>query len=133
MNLIREINDNYKINQPGDIKKYIDEFKNEDREFIIILGLDTQNKVMYRDVVSIGTLNSAVVHPREVFKSAVMKSANSIIFVHNHPSGDTKPSKEDISVKNSLKNAGEILGIKLLDCIIISGDNINSYQHSWEE
>ena len=127
MKLIREINDNYKIKQPEDIKKYINEFRNEDREYIIILGLDTNNKVLYRDIVAIGTLNASIIHPREVFKSAVIHSANSIIFVHNHPSGSINPSTEDQTVRNNLEEAGKILGIKLLDSIIITDKEINSY------
>jgi len=127
MELIREIDDDYKIKQPKDILKYVEEFRNQDREFLIILGLDTKNKVMYRDIVSIGTLNASLVHPREVFKSAVMKSANSIIMVHNHPSDGCMPSTDDINVRDKLRQAGEILGIKLLDIIIITKSEVNSY------
>jgi DNA repair protein RadC len=132
MELIREINDDYKITQPQDIKKYIEEFQNEDREYLVVLGLDTQNKVLYRDIVAIGILDGCLIHPREVYKSAIMKSAHSIIFVHNHPSGSTKPSSEDLKVKDSLKKAGDILGIKLIDSIIITAEAIESYQYSWE-
>jgi len=127
MKLIREIQENYIITKPEDTLKYLNEFKHEDREFFIVLGLDTGNKVMYREVVSIGTLNSALVHPREVFKGAVLKSANSIIIAHNHPSGKTEASNEDIQVMETLKSAGNILQIKLLDALIITKDTIISY------
>ena len=126
MELIREINDNYKITNSEDTLKYLDEFKKEDREFVIVLGLDTQNKVLYRDVAAIGTLNSCPIHPREVFKTAIMRSCNSIIIAHNHPSGNIKPSDEDVEVMKKLKQAGEILSIKLLDALIVTEKEIKS-------
>jgi DNA repair protein RadC len=129
MKLIREINDNYIINQPTDIKKYINEFMNEDREYIIILGLDTKNKVLYRDIISIGNLNSSILHPREAFKNAFIYSANSIIFIHNHPSGDVTPSSDDIDGAKRLKKAGRVLGIPAIDNIIIGNNKIESYNN----
>lgn len=126
MELIREVNEDYVINSMTDCLKYLEEFRKEDREYFIVLGLDTQNKVLYRDVVSIGTLNSAIIHPREIFKTAIIKSANSIIISHNHPSGNTNPSKEDREVYIKLKKAGEILDIKVLDSIIITPNDILS-------
>ena len=128
MELIREINDNWQITNYHDTCKYLDEFKNEDREFFIVLGLDSQNKVLYRDITSIGTLNSSLVHPREVFKTACMRSANSIIIAHNHPSGSLEPSQNDIDVFKRLKKAGEILDIKIVDTLIISKDGLKSFK-----
>ena len=89
------------------------------KEYLKVLLLDTKNKVIEVETVSIGSLSSSIVHPREVFNTAIRKLAASIIVVHNHPSGDAKPSKEDISITKRLKESGEILGIKLLDHIII--------------
>jgi DNA repair protein RadC len=126
MKLIREINDKYQINNKEDTFRYLKEFKNEDREHLIVLGLDTKNKVLYREVVSIGTLNSCLVHPREVFKKAILMSSNSIIVAHNHPSQNPEPSEDDIKVMDSIRNAGEILGIKLLDSLIITEQGIVS-------
>jgi len=128
MKLIREINEDYKINSLNDNLRYLKEFQQEDREYFIVLGLDTQNKVLYRDVVSIGTLNSALIHPREVFKNAIIKSVNSIIIAHNHPSNSKQASDEDIQVLNQLLRAGDILGIKILDAIIIINDELISYK-----
>ncbi len=128
MKLIREVREKYIIHNVDDTLKYLKEFKKEDREFFIVLGLDTENKVLYREVVSIGTLNASLVHPREVFKGAILKSANSIILAHNHPSGSLKPSSEDLGVHKELIKCGEILKINILDCLIISPKGINSFK-----
>ena len=90
-------------------------------EAMILLCLDTKNKINSVFLVSQGTLNASMVHPREVFKRALLANANSIMLVHNHPSGDTTPSSQDIAVTNRLKKAGEIIGIELLDHIIVGG------------
>ncbi|WIV10596.1 DNA repair protein RadC [Proteiniborus sp. MB09-C3] len=92
------------------------------KEHFKIVMLDTKNQVIGIEDISIGSLNSSIVHPREVFKEAIVKSSASIILVHNHPSGDPAPSKEDIAITRRLAEGGEILGIKVLDHIII-GNN----------
>lgn len=89
------------------------------KEVFKALLLDTKNQVIKVVDVSIGSLNSSIVHPREVFSEAVKCGSNSIIFVHNHPSGDPTPSTEDLQTTRRLENAGDILGIKVLDHIII--------------
>ena len=122
MEIIREIKEDYMITKAEDVYNYLEEFKNEDREHFIVVGLDTKNKPCYREIVSMGTLNSSLIHPREVFKKAIMMSCNSIIIAHNHPSGDTKPSKEDIEATRKLKKAGEIIQIPILDHVIIGSD-----------
>jgi len=93
-----------------------------DREALVVLTFDTKNKINSITVASIGSLNSSIVHPREVFKTAILSNSASIIIGHNHPSGDPSPSKEDISITSRLKECGKILGIELLDHVII-GDN----------
>lgn len=90
-----------------------------DREHFVIIHLDTKNKVIGKETISIGSLNRATVHPREVFKGAIRRGAASIIAVHNHPSGDSTPSPEDIQLTDRLREAGEIMGIEVLDHIII--------------
>ncbi|WFA09572.1 DNA repair protein RadC [Tissierella sp. Yu-01] len=99
-----------------------DEMKFLQKEEFRILILDTKNQITKVETISIGTLNASIVHPREVFKTALLNSANSIILVHNHPSGDPTPSNEDINITNRLIDAGTLLGIKVLDHIIL-GDN----------
>ena len=90
-----------------------------EREHFWIIGLNAKNTVLYVELCSLGTLTNSVVHPRETYRIGVMKGAAAIIAVHNHPSGDTSPSKEDIHITDKLKQAGEILGISLLDHVII--------------
>ena len=93
------------------------------REQFHIMLLDTKNKLIEQRMVSEGSLSSSIVHPREVFSLAVKRSASGAIFIHNHPSGIPEPSKEDIETTARLVNAGNILGIKVLDHVII-GDGI---------
>ncbi len=93
-----------------------------DREHFWALVLNTKNRVLAVEKISIGTLNSSSVHPRELFKNAIRKSAAALILVHNHPSGDPTPSPQDIELTRRLFEAGEIVGIKVLDHIVI-GDN----------
>lgn len=89
------------------------------QEHFICLYLDTKNRLIREETISIGTLDSNVVHPREVFKGAVSYSASSVILAHNHPSGDPEPSSEDIAVTHNLVEAGHMVGIKVLDHIIL--------------
>ena len=91
-------------------------------ENFVILCLNTKNKIAGVHTVSIGSLNASIVHPREVFKAALLNNANGIICLHNHPSGDPEPSRDDIEITHRLANAGNILGIKVLDHVIIGDD-----------
>lgn len=90
------------------------------KEHFIAIYLDTKNQEIAREVISIGTLNASLVHPREIFEPAVRNLAASIILVHNHPSGDTKPSTEDILVTKKLVDSGKLLDIHILDHVIVS-------------
>lgn len=90
-----------------------------DREAIYAIHLDARNKVLGIEMVSLGTLNSSLVHPRETFKSAILTGASGLILLHNHPSNDPKPSEEDIQLTARISKAGEILGIELLDHLIV--------------
>ena len=97
-----------------------------DREQFIIACLNTKNEPTNISVVSVGTLNKAIVHPREVFKTAILSNAASIMAFHNHPSGETTPSQQDIQLTNRLYEAGELLSIKLLDHLIIGDGSFTS-------
>ena len=111
------------IRSPYDAYKLIKNFLiDSDREKFVVACLDTKNQPVNISVVSIGSVNSAIVHPREVFKVAMLSNASKIICFHNHPSGNLKCSKEDENITNRLKECGEILGIELVDHIIV-GDN----------
>ncbi|MFZ5652430.1 MAG: RadC family protein [Bacillota bacterium] len=100
----------------------MEEMRHLDREHFCALLLNTKHQVVARETVSVGTLNTSVVHPRELFKAAIKRSAAAIILVHNHPSGDPTPSREDREITRRLSEAGTIIGIEVLDHIII-GDN----------
>ena len=99
-----------------------------DVEKCYIFTLNTQNKIAGIHLISQGTLNSSLVHPREIFKHAILNNANSIILLHNHPSGDTTPSNCDNLLTKRIKEAGEILGIKLIDHLIV-GNSYYSYSN----
>ena len=98
----------------------------ETKEHFISIHLDTKNRIICVDLVSVGSLTSSVVHPREVFKSALLSSAASIALVHNHPSGSSDPSADDINITKRLKEAGEFLGIHVLDHIIVGHGSYTS-------
>jgi DNA repair protein RadC len=95
------------------------EFRDSRKEYFLTLLLDGKNRIIKRVQVSEGSLNQSIVHPREVFSPAVKETAAAVILVHNHPTGDPAPSSEDIAITRRLKEAGEIMGIKVLDHIII--------------
>jgi DNA repair protein RadC len=100
------------------------------KEFFIALFLNTKNGVIKQEIISIGSLSANVVHPREVFKTACMVSASSIIVAHNHPSGDPSPSREDIEITKKLAEAGKMIGIELLDHVILGHDRNYGFKES---
>lgn len=105
---------------------FIERLGHEQKEYFYTVLLNTKHEIIGDHRISEGSLNSTIVHPREVYKLAVKKSAHAIIFVHNHPSGDTKPSREDVIMTERLVEAGKILGIEALDHLIIGGDDFLS-------
>jgi DNA repair protein RadC len=108
------------------LKSYLE---GQDRENFVILILDTKLKVVGINTVSVGSINQAVVHPREVFKPAILKNASALILGHNHPSGDPAPSSEDIKVTQKLIDAGNLLGIPVIDHIIVCDDAYFSFKN----
>lgn len=117
--------DNIGINSPSDcsnIIKTVLDLESSAVEKFGILCLDTKNNVRGIHIISVGTLNSSLVHPREVFQRAILNNSNSIILFHNHPSGDPTPSSEDITMTKRIDEAGKILGISVLDHVI-TGDS----------
>lgn len=110
-----------KFKASEDIFNYMDgRIPDETKEHLFVLHLNTKNQIIKNELVSVGTLNAALIHPREVFKSAIRESAHAIILVHNHPSGDVEPSNADKQVTDLLKKASAIIQIELLDHIIIA-------------
>ncbi|MFZ3588327.1 RadC family protein [Bacillus sp. DJP31] len=115
-----QYDERYVIRSPEDGAKYVmEDMRFLSQEHFVCLYLNTKNQVLHRQTVFIGSLNASIVHPREVFKEAFRRSAASIICIHNHPSGDPTPSKEDIEVTKRLTECGKIIGIELLDHLII--------------
>ena len=104
-----------------------DFLRRESKEHFWSVHLDVRNRILYLDCVSVGSLSASVVHPREVFKSALLSSAAAILFVHNHPSGRLDPSPEDRELTRRLKEAGELLGIRVLDHLIVGQDGHFSF------
>jgi DNA repair protein RadC len=100
--------------------------KDKKKEYFLAILLDTRNQLIRVAEISIGSLDTSIVHPREVFKEAISASASSVIFAHNHPSGDIEPSEDDIALTKRLKQAGEIVGIDVLDHVIIGGTSYAS-------
>lgn len=117
------------ISSPNDSAELFRTFIQDcDREHMILCCMDTKNQPTSISVISIGSLNSAIVHPRELYKVAILSNSASIIIAHNHPSGDISPSHEDIVLTNRIDEAGKIIGIKLLDHVIIGKDAYFSFK-----
>jgi DNA repair protein RadC len=118
------------IRGPDDVVAVVGKkLQREQREHFIVLLLNARHEVLAKETVSVGSLNASIVHPREVFKPAVLASAASVILVHNHPSGDPEPSEEDISITKRLVNAGELLGIGVLDHVIFAARGVVSLRN----
>lgn len=120
----------YSIKTPDDAYELVkDELATLDREAFLVISLSTKNKVLGVNMVSIGSLNANVVHPRDVFKLAILQNASNIILLHNHPSGETEPSKDDIEVTHRLEEAGKLLGIEVIDHIVV-GNTFYSFMEN---
>jgi DNA repair protein RadC len=110
------------VKTPEDVANLVQgRLKGKKKEYFLAVLLDTRNQLIRVAEISVGSLDSSIVHPREVFKEAISASAAGVIFAHNHPSGDTEASKDDIEMTKRLAAAGEIVGIEVLDHIIIGG------------
>jgi DNA repair protein RadC len=108
------------IRSPVDVFNAVGEYlADADREYFLTLMLSTKNNITGVNVASIGTLNSSLVHPREVFKAAILANAASVVLVHVHPSGDPTPSAEDLEITKRLVEAGKIIGIEIIDHVVI--------------
>jgi len=113
---------------PKDVWEELKDIRDNKKEHFVIFFLDTRNQEIKREIISIGSLNANLVHPREVFEPAVRYSAAQIIVAHNHPSGDPSPSQEDSDITKQLVDAGKLLGIEVKDHIIVSKTNLFSFK-----
>lgn len=121
------------VRRPEDLHDLLRaEFRGLDRERFVALYLDTRHRLLDRETVSIGSLNASLVHPREVFKSAVLVSAAALVVAHNHPSGCARPSGDDLELTARLDRCGELLGISLLDHLVVGEQEILSIrEYGW--
>lgn len=125
--LIREGKaETFQISSPDDIHHYAEPLKHMSEEHFVAFHLDARNHVIGYHVVSHGTLTASLVHPREVFKAALLSNSHAIIAAHNHPGGSLSPSDEDVKTTKQLIQAGRLLGVELLDHIVVSFKGITS-------
>ncbi len=124
-------NSKYSSSEEVAKSKLAQDLLKSDREKFICIHLNVKNQLISFEVVSTGSLTSSIVHPREVFKAAILANAAALVFIHNHPSGDPKPSLDDIEITKRLEKAGNLLGIEVLDHVIIGRDGFYSFrQHN---
>ncbi len=119
------------IRNIADILKEVSEYRNKKQEYFLTLTLDGAGRLISKRVITIWLLNQSLVHPREVFADAIEERANSIIFIHNHPSNSKEPSIEDKIVTKNLLEAGKILWINVLDHLIITNEDYFSFRENW--
>lgn len=114
---------------PDDIYRQVrQKIVNFHKEHLLVVSLDSRSKIIGTDIVSVGTLNSSLIHPREVFETAIRRHAAQIILCHNHPSGELKPSNDDLQVTKNIKSAGDILGIPVIDHLIVTTKGFLSFK-----
>lgn len=111
---------------PEDAWREMRDIRARKKEHLVVFFLNARNQEISRHTVSVGTVNASMVHPREVFEPAIRRAASQVLIAHNHPSGDTRPSAEDIRVTAQLAEAGRILGIQVTDHVIVSGKDFTS-------
>ena len=116
----------HRIRRAEDVYELMYDLQLEGKEHFICLHMDSQHKIICIDRVSTGSLNQSIVHPSDVFKGALLSSAAGLILVHNHPSGNAEPSSEDVAVTKRLQQAGDLIGIKVLDHVIVGEHRFTS-------
>jgi DNA repair protein RadC len=115
------------VRSPQDVvRRWMPRLRFEQQEHLIVILLNTKNEIIAEEEIFVGTLDSSIAHPREVFKSAIRRSSAALILLHNHPSGDPTPSGEDIRLTRQMAQAGEILGIEVLDHVILGDQRYRS-------
>jgi len=130
--MLIKIKEKIDINAPGNVAEIFQKIlatENEidrDKEHFWAVGITTRNTIKYIELVSLGTIEASLVHPRETFRLAILKAASRIIVAHNHPSGNLAPSEEDIKITKRLVDAGDIIGIKVLDHVIVTKGGFTS-------
>lgn len=113
---------------PKDVWDALKDIRDHKKEHFMIFFLNTRNQEIQREIISVGTINASLIHPREVFEPAITNLASHIIIAHNHPSGDTEPSMEDLELTKRLQEAGKIVGIEVIDHVIVSKSGFMSFK-----
>jgi DNA repair protein RadC len=121
------------IRTPEDIEPYLEPLRHAAEENFLAFHLNARHEVIGYCLISHGTLSSSLVHPREVFKSALLSNAYCLIVAHNHPAGSTQPSREDLETTRQLVAAGELLGVKIIDHLIVAYSHVASIRESHPE
>ena len=116
------------IRGPEDVLAHVRDLARAHREHFVVLLLNARHELQCRETVSIGSLNASIVHPREVFRPAILHAAASVVLVHNHPSGDPEPSEEDLGITRRLSEVGELVGIGVLDHVIVASRGTVSFR-----
>jgi DNA repair protein RadC len=116
------------IRGPEDVLEHVRDLVRARREHFVVLLLNARHEMHRREVISIGSLNASIVHPREVYLPAILHSAASVVLVHNHPSGDPEPSEEDLSITRRLVEVGDLVGIGVLDHVIVGSRGLVSFR-----
>ena len=116
--------------KPQDVFDHLKDIRESKKEHFVVFFLDSRNQQIHREIISVGTINASLVHPREVFEPAVKHLAVQVILCHNHPSGDLEPSEEDLTVNKRLTESGKLLGIEVLDHIIVTKDSFSSFKEN---
>jgi len=124
---------NRQISEAREVYLTFKHLSEEEQELFLAISLDTKNRIIKAHLSSIGTLNKTIIHPRDIFREAIRDNADGIILIHNHPSGDCNPSKEDIEVTKKLIGVGKFLDIKILDHVIIGKEKWWSYNKERKE
>ena len=122
--------DGKRYTSPAQVFELFSDLSEEAKEHFLCLHLDGKNRIVCLDRVSVGSLNQSIVHPREVFKAALLSSAAAILLVHNHPTGDTTPSAEDREVTRRLVEVGALIGIRVLDHVIVGDGYFSFTEHA---
>ncbi len=123
-------NENIIISNPIDIFNITNQIRNQKQEHLVVISLDSRAKVIGNDIIYIGSVDEITIHPREIFNIAIKKLATNIILVHNHPSGDVRPSAADIDATNRILEISNIIGIKMIDHIIVSSHHYYSIREN---
>jgi DNA repair protein RadC len=116
---VRESKGKKQVNTPETVYEACSDMANFAQEAVVIICLDVKGKIISKNLVTLGLADQALVHPREVFRNAITDNASSIIMVHNHPTGETSPSAEDLRITRQMVEAGRVIGIRVLDHVII--------------